>query len=85
MLFAALDIANGKVLAQCKRPHRHQEFLSFLRPIDANGPADLDAHLVVDTYVTHQHPKTRAWLAKRPRFHVHFTPTYASRLNHVER
>jgi len=84
-LFAALDIANGKVLAQCKPRHRHQEFLSFLRHIDANVPADLDVHLVVDNYAPHKHPKTRAWLAKRPRFHVHFTPTYASWLNQVER
>ena len=73
------------MLAQCKPHHRHQEFLSFLRHIDANVPADLDVHLVVDNYATHKHPKTRAWLAKRPRFHVHFTPTYASWLNQVER
>lgn len=84
-LFAALDIANGKVLAQCKPRHRHQEFLSFLRHIDANVPAELDVHLVVDNYAPHKHPKTRAWLAKRPRFHLHFTPTYASWLNQVER
>lgn len=83
-LFAALDIANGKVLAQCKRRHRHQEFLQFLRYIDANVPADLDIHLVIDNYATHKHDKVRLWLAQRPRYHVHFTPTYASWLNQVE-
>lgn len=84
-LFAALDIATGEVLTQCKRRHRHQEFLAFLRHIDANVPDDLDVHLIVDNYATHKHPKVKAWLAKRPRFHVHYTPTYASWLNQVER
>jgi len=83
-LFAALDIANGQVLAQCKPRHRHQEFLQFLRHIEANVPADLDVHLVIDNYATHKHDKVRLWLAQRPRFHVHFTPTYASWLNQVE-
>jgi len=84
-LFAALDIANGQVLAQCRPRHRHQEFLSFLKHIDANVPKHLDVHLVIDNYATHKHPKVRAWLAARPRFHAHFTPTYASWLNQVER
>jgi len=84
-LFAALDIANGTVLTQCKKRHRHQEYLSFLRHIEANVPKELDVHLIVDNYSTHKHPKVRAWLARRPRFHVHFTPTYASWLNQVER
>ena len=84
-LFAALDIANGRVLAQCRARHRHQEFLGFLKHIEANVPATLDAHLVVDNYAAHKHPKVRAWLAARPRFHLHFTPTYASWLNQVER
>lgn len=84
-LFAALDIATGEVLTQCKRRHRHQEFLAFLRHIDANVPDDLDVHLIVDNYATHKHPKVKAWLARRPRFHVHYTPTYASWLNQVER
>jgi putative transposase len=84
-LFAALDIANGQVLAQCRARHRHQEFLGFLKLIEANVPADLDAHLVVDNYAAHKHPKVRAWLAARPRFHIHYTPTYASWLNQVER
>ena len=84
-LFAALDIANGQVLTQCRARHRHQEFLGFLKHIEANIPPDLDAHLVVDNYAAHKHPKVRAWLAARPRFHIHYTPTYASWLNQVER
>ena len=84
-VFAALDIANGAVLAQCKARHRHQEFLAFLRHIDAAVPAHLDVHLVMDNYATHKHATVRTWLAKRPRFHVHFTPTYSSWLNQVER
>jgi putative transposase len=84
-LFAALDIANGQVLTQCRARHRHQEFLGFLKHIEANVPPDLDAHLVVDNYAAHKHPKVRAWLAARPRFHIHYTPTYASWLNQVER
>jgi len=84
-LFAALDIANGQVIAQCKPRHRHQEFLAFLRHLDANTPADLDLHLVVDNYGTHKHAKVRAWIARHPRLHVHHTPTYSSWLNQVER
>jgi transposase len=84
-LFAALDIANGQVLTQCKPRHRHQEFLSFLRHIDANVPKDLDVHLIVDNYGTHKHARVKAWLARRARFHVHYTPTYSSWLNQVER
>jgi len=84
-LFAALDIANGTVLGQCKPRHRHQEFLGFLRHIDTQVPKHLDVHLVMDNYATHKHAKVRAWLAKRPRFHVHYTPTYSSWLNQVER
>ena len=84
-LFAALDTATGEVLAQCKPRHRHQEFLTFLKHIDANVPDDLDIHLIVDNYATHKHAKVRRWLAARPRYHVHFTPTYASWLNQVER
>ena len=68
----------------CKR-HRHQEFLSFLRLIDRETPSDVDIHLVMDNYATHKHAKVRAWLAKRPRYHVHFTPTSASWMNLVER
>jgi putative transposase len=84
-LFAALDVANGSILTQCKQRHRHQEFLSFLRHIEANVPEHLDVHLICDNYGTHKHAKVRAWLARRPRFHLHFTPTYSSWLNHVER
>lgn len=84
-LFAALNIANGQVITQCKARHRHQEFLSFLRHIDKNVPKDLDIHLVVDNYATHKSPKVKAWLSKRPRYHLHYTPTYASWLNQVER
>src|SRR3989339_435313 len=83
-LFAALDLVSGEVLAQCKKRHRHQEFLQFLNHIDANVPEELDIHLVVDNYATHKHIKIRKWLAERPRYHVHYTPTYASWLNQVE-
>src|SRR5882672_10026704 len=84
-LFAALDVANGQVITQCKPRHRHQEFLSFLRHIDTQVPADLDVHLIVDNYATHKHARVRAWLAKRPRYHLHLIPTYSSWLNQVER
>ena len=65
-LFAALDVATGSVMTQCRRRHRHQEFLAFLRHIDRNVPADLDVHLIVDNYATHKHAKVKAWLAQRP-------------------
>lgn len=84
-LFAALDVASGEVITQCKRRHRHQEFLAFLRHIDANVPGEFDIHLIVDNYATHKHTKVKSWLAKRPRYHIHYTPTYASWLNQVER
>ena len=84
-LFAALDVATGAVIAECKPRHRHQEFLSFLRRIDKEVPRELDVHLIVDNYCTHKHAKVRSWLAQRSRFHVHYTPTYASWLNQVER
>jgi len=83
-LFAALDVASGNVLTQCKARHRHQEFLTFLRHIDANVPEGLDIHLVVDNYATHKHAKVRKWLAARPHYHIHYTPTYSSWLNQVE-
>lgn len=84
-LFAALDIQSGAIVTQCKRRHRHQEFLAFLKHLDAAVPAALDVHLVLDNYATHKHPTVRAWLARRPRYYLHFTPTYASWLNQVER
>lgn len=83
-LFAALNIATGQVLTCCKRRHRHQEYLDFLKDIDRNVPQDLDIHLVVDNYSTHKHPRVKRWLAAHPRYHVHYTPTYASWLNQVE-
>jgi putative transposase len=84
-LFAALDIATGTVLAECRPRHRHQEFLGFLERIDQAVPKTLDVHLIVDNYSTHKHAKVRLWLAARPRFHVHYTPTYSSWINQVER
>ena len=84
-LFAALDVAAGEVPAQCKRRHRHQEFLAFLRHIDASVLAHLEIHLIVDNYATHKHPKVRNWLARRARCHMHCTPTHASWINQVER
>lgn len=83
-LFAALDVASGQVMSRCSPRHRHQEFLQFLKHIDANVPPDLDVHLIVDNYTTHKHAKVKRWLAARPRYHIHFTPTYSSWLNQVE-
>ncbi len=83
-LFAALDVATGEVLTQCKRKHRHQEFLQFLRHIEENIPENLNVHLVVDNYCTHKHAKVKRWLSARSRYHIHYTPTYASWLNQVE-
>lgn len=84
-LFAALNVLNGAILAECKPRHRHQEFLAFLRSIDKAVPAELDVHCIVDNYASHKHPKVKAWLANRPRWHMHFVPTYSSWLNQVER
>jgi len=84
-LFAALDVATGKVIGQLHRRHRTREFLKFLRTIDASVPAELDVHLVMDNYGTHKTPSIRHWFARHPRFQVHFTPTSASWLNQVER
>ena len=84
-LFASMDVATGEVITHCKPRHRHQEFLRLLRQIEKSVPEDLDLHLTVDNYYTHKHAKVRAWMAQRPRFHVHYTPTYASWLNQVER
>jgi len=83
-LFAALDVRRGEVFTQCKRRHRHQEFLAFLRHLDTQVPPHLAVHLILDNYATHKHPRVRAWFARRPRYHVHFTPTYSSWLNQVE-
>src|SRR6266581_4359183 len=84
-LFAALDVATGQVIGQCMKRHRHQEWLRFLRTIDRRTPKALDLHLIADNYAIHKHPAVKAWLAKHPRFHMHFTPTSASWLNQVER
>ncbi len=84
-LFAALDVATGKVIGSCLPKHRHDEFLKFLRTVDDNVPVGLDIHLILDNYATHKHPNVKAWLEKNPRFHLHFTPTSSSWLNLVER
>ncbi len=84
-LFAALDVKTGKVLGQIHRRHRSVEFRRFLDAIEDNVPVDLDVHVIMDNYGTHKTAIIRNWFAKRPRFHVHFTPTYGSWLNLVER
>ena len=84
-LFAALSTLDGKVIGRCAQRHRHIEWLDFLRQIDRETPKDKELHLVCDNYATHKHPAVIAWLAKHPRFTVHFTPTSASWLNMVER
>jgi len=84
-LFAALNIASGKVIGRCFAKHRSQEFRKFLDLIEQSVPAQAEVHLVLDNYVTHKTDIIQRWLAKRPRFHLHFTPTHASWLNQVER
>jgi len=84
-LFAALNVLDGQVIAQCQPRHRHSEWLKFLRQIDRATPKDKALHLIADNYATHKHPTVQKWLAKHPRFHMHFTPTSASWLNMVER
>jgi transposase len=84
-LFAALNVLEGTVIGECQPRHRHQEFLLFLERIDQSVDGDLDVHLVLDNYGTHKHPEVKKWLAARPRYHVHFTPTSSSWLNQIER
>jgi transposase len=84
-LFAALDVLTGKVIGQCLPRHRHTEFLKFLRTVDRETPKGVQLHLICDNYATHKHPNVKAWLAKHPRVHMHFTPTSSSWLNLVER
>ncbi|VVE24645.1 transposase [Pandoraea horticolens] len=84
-LFAALNVLNGAVLAECKPRHRHQAFLAFLRSIDKAVPADLDVHCIVDNCSSHKHPKVKAWLAACQRWHMRFIPPHSSWLNQVER
>jgi transposase len=83
-LFAALDILEGKVIGQCMKRHRHQEFIRFLNVIDARTPTRLTVHVIVDNYAAHKHPEVLEWLGRHPRFVFHFTPTSASWLNAVE-
>lgn len=84
-LFAALSYLDGKVVSQTAARHTHVEWLKFLKHIDRECPSDVDLHLIVDNYATHKHAEVRAWLAKHPRFHMHFTPTSSSWMNMVER
>ena len=84
-LFAALDVATGKVIGECHRRHRSQEFQQFLETLDHHVPVDLAIHLILDNYGTHKTARIRRWLVRHPRFHVHFTPTSASWLNLIER
>jgi len=84
-LFAALSMLDGKVIGDCMPRHRHQEFIRFLKKIDAETPVGLDLHLIVDNYGTHKHPRVKSWLRRHPRFHLHFIPTSSSWLNLVER
>ncbi len=84
-LFAALNVLDGRVIGECMPRHRHQEFLRFLRRLDREFPKELDLHLIVDNYGTHMQPKVKQWLARHPRFELHFTPTSSSWLNLVER
>jgi transposase len=84
-LFAALDAKTGKVIGECHRRHRTTEFRKFLNTIERSVPADLDVHLILDNYGTHKTPAIHRWLLRHPRFHMHFTPTYGSWLNLVER
>lgn len=84
-LFAALDVLTGKVIGECHPRHRNREFLRFMRTIDREVPKELEVHLILDNYGTHGHANVKAWLAKHPRFHFHFTPTSSSWLNVVER
>jgi len=84
-LFAALDVLTGTVIGECLPRHRHSEFLKFLRTIDREVPNGLQIHLILDNYSTHKHDNVKKWLAKHPRFHLHFTPTSSSWLNLIER
>jgi transposase len=84
-LFAALDMLEGRLIGQCMPRHRHQEFIKFLKQIDAETTPELDLHLIVDNYATHKHPKVQKWLKRHRRFHMHFIPTSSSWLNLVER
>lgn len=84
-LFAAIELGAGKMIAECMPRHRHQEWIRFLKKIDAETPPELDLHLIVDNYATHKHPKVQNWLKRHKRFHIHFSPTSSSWLNVIER
>ena len=84
-LFAAMNVADGRIIGTCMKRHRHQEWLRFLNRIKHSVPEDKDVHLICDNYATHKHPKVKAWFGRNKRFHVHFTPTSASWLNMIER
>ena len=84
-LFAALNMLDGKVIGECLPRHRTKEFVKFLGTIDRNTPAELALHLIVDNYATHKHPAVQRWLARHPRFHLHFIPTSSAWLNLIER
>ena len=84
-LFAAIELANGKIIAECMPRHRHQEWIRFLKKIDQETPSHLALHLIVDNYATHKHPKVKNWLKRHKRFHIHFIPTSSSWLNVIER
>ena len=84
-LFAAIELTEGTIIADCMPWHRHQEWIMFLKQIDAQTPSDLDLHLIVDNYATHKHPKVMNWLKRHKRFHIHFIPTSSSWLNVIER
>jgi transposase len=84
-LFAALNYLDGKIISRTEPNHTHAEWLAFLKQLDRETPKDLDLHLIIDNYATHKHAKVKAWLAKHPRFHLHFTPTGSSWMNLVER
>ena len=84
-LFAALEVAEGRLIGTCMAKHRHQEWIRFLNEIDRNTPSDLPLHLIADNYATHKHPNVQKWLKRHPRFHMHFIPTSSSWLNLIER
>lgn len=84
-LFAALDVASGEVYARCQKRHRQTEFLAFLRQLEASTPKGLEIHAILDNYAAHKTAKVRLWIARHPRWHLHFIPTHSSWLNQVER
>ena len=84
-LFAAMELAKGRIISQCMKRHRHQEWIKFLRLIDRETPADLDLHIIADNYAAHKHPNVKSWLKRHPRYQMHFIPTSSSWLNLIER